>query len=60
MLGGGTVDESDLQPCAMCFVPEMDGYNLLLPETLVFTMPFLGQGVKMVSREIETFFLRAY
>jgi len=51
------VEERDLQPTASCFVHEMDGYNLLLPETLVFMMPFLGQGVKTVSREIETFFL---
>lgn len=50
------MEERDLQPCAMCFVHEMDGYNLLLSETLVFTMPFIGQGVKTVSREMETFF----
>lgn len=56
MLLEGTVEESDLQPSAMCFVHEMDGYNLLLPETLVFMMPFLGWGAKTVSRETETIF----
>lgn len=40
----------------MCFVQETDGCNLLLPETLEFMMPSLGQRINMVSREMELLF----
>lgn len=59
MLSEDTVEASDLQPPhATCFVQEMDCYNFLLPETLEFMMPSLGQRVNMVSREIDTFFFK--
>lgn len=40
-------------------VQEMDGYNLLLPQTRVFMAPPFGWGVKMVSRETETFLFKS-
>lgn len=59
LLWEGTVEKSDPQPCATRFVQEMDGYNLLLPQTRVFMVPPLGWGVKTVSRETGTFLLKS-
>lgn len=54
-------DRGGKWPPALChsFVHEMDGYNLLLPHTRVLMVPSLGWGVKILSRETETFLFKS-